>query len=111
MGEPNQADRRAQAALARRLADAGFALPGTLLEVFHFCHKPHCRCGADPARAHDPHYEWTRKVDNTTVTRRLTADQMTRYGEWFENAKRVRAHVAELEALSLEVAERGEDWT
>jgi hypothetical protein len=110
MAEPNQADRRAQAAIARRLADAGFALPGTLLEVAHVCGKPNCRCGADPPRPHGPYYRWTRKIDGKTVTRRLTPDQMARYGEWFENAKRIRALVAELEALSLRVAELNEDW-
>jgi len=35
---------------------------------------------------------------------------MARYGEWFEKAKRIRALVAELETLSLRVAERNEDW-
>jgi hypothetical protein len=44
------------------------------------------------------------------VTRRLTADQLARYEQWFENAKRIRALVAELEELSLSVAERDEDW-
>lgn len=110
MAEPSEPDRAAQAALARRLADAGFALPGTLLEVAHVCGKPNCRCAADPPRPHGPYYRWTRKIDGKTVTRRLTPDQMARYGEWFKNAKRIRALVAELEALSLRVAERAEDW-
>jgi len=34
-----------------------------------------------------------------------------RYGDWFDNAKRVRELVAELEALCLSIAERDEDWT
>ncbi len=110
MAKPNQEDRRAQAALVRRLAEAGFALPGTLLEVAHICGKPNCRCGADPPHPHGPYHRWTRKIDGKTVTRRLTPDQMARYGEWFENAKRIRALVAELETLSLVVAERDEDW-
>ena len=110
MAEPNQADRAAQAALARRLADAGFALPGTLLEVAHVCGKPNCRCTADPPRPHGPYHRWTRKIDGKTVTRRLTSEQLARYEEWFENARRIRALVAELEELSLSVAERDEDW-
>ena len=110
MAEPNQTDRRAQAALARRLAASGFALPGTLLEVAHVCGKPNCRCGADPPRPHGPYYRWTRKIDGKTVTRRLTPDQVARYGKWFENAKHIRAALAELETLSLRVAERDEDW-
>lgn len=110
MAEPNQADEQAQAALAGRLAEVGFALPGTLLEVAHVCGKPNCRCAGDPPRPHGPYYRWTRKIDGKTVTRRLTAEQMARYGKWFENAKRIRALVAELEELSLRVAERDEDW-
>ncbi len=52
----------------------------------------------------------THKIDGKTATRRLTAEQLARYEEWFENAKRIRALVAELEELSLSVAERDEDW-
>ncbi|MDA8039182.1 MAG: hypothetical protein M0Z69_08475 [Actinomycetota bacterium] len=108
MAEPNRADEAAQAAIARRLADAGFALPGTLLERTHVCGKPNCRCSADPPRPHGPFHQWTRKVDGKTVTRRLNDEQKARYGTWFDNAKRIRQLVAELEALSLRIAERDE---
>ncbi len=75
MAEPNEADRAAQAALTLRLADAGFAPPGTLLEVAHVCGKPNCRCTADPPRPHGPYHRWTRRIDGKTVTRHLTAPQ------------------------------------
>lgn len=111
MAEPNQAERLAQAAIAERLAAAGFVLPGTLLERVHVCGKPNCRCMADPPRPHGPFHQWTRKIEGKTVTRRLTDEQVSRYGKWFDNAKRIRELVTELEALSLRVAERDEWWT
>ena len=76
----------------------------------HVCGKLNGRCTADPPRPHGPSHRWTRKIAGKTVTRRLTSDQLARYEEWFENARRIRALVAELEELSLSVAERDEDW-
>jgi hypothetical protein len=111
MAEPDPSEIRAQAAIARRLAEAGFALPGTLLERTMVCGKTNCRCAADPPRLHGPYYQWTRKIDGTTLTRRLDDEQMERYGSWFANARRIRELVAELETLSLGIAERGETWT
>jgi hypothetical protein len=110
MGEPNQKEQREQAAIAARLGEVGFALPGTLIERSHTCGKPNCRCMADPPRPHGPFYQWTRKIAGKTATRRLSAEQMARYGAWFDNAKRARELLAELEALSLRIAERDEGW-
>jgi hypothetical protein len=45
-----------------------------------------------------------------TVTRRLNDDQAERYGPWFENARRLRQLVRELEELSVTVAEQAEGW-
>lgn len=39
------------------------------------------------------------------MTRLLSEEQMERYREWFNNAKRIRTAADELEALSLEIAE------
>jgi hypothetical protein len=111
MGEPNRNERAAQADIAARLASIGFALPGTLIQRSHTCGKAGCRCMADPPRPHGPFYQWTRKVAGKTVTRRLTVEQIARYGTWFDNAKRARELLAELEALSLRIAEREEGWT
>lgn len=110
MAEPNREDIQTQQTIASRLAEAGFALPGTLIERSHICGKPNCRCMADPPRPHGPFHQWTRKVAGKTVTRRLSDKQMARYSTWFDNAKRLRELLAELEALSLRVAERDEDW-
>jgi len=106
MAEPTRADRRAQQRIAQHLAQVGFALPGTLLVRSHVCGKPGCRCMADPPRPHGPFHQWTRKIAGKTVTRRLTDEQATRYRPWFDNAGRARELLAELEALSLRIAER-----
>ncbi len=107
MADPSSRDQAAQQGIARRLGEAGFALPGTYLEYAHVCGKPNCRCGADPPRPHGPYHQWTRKVDGKTVTRRLTAEQARLYGPWFKEAQRLRSLLSELETLSLRIAQRG----
>lgn len=109
MAKPSTVDRRAHAAIVSRLAEVGFALPGTLLERRMSCGKPTCRCQADPPTLHGPYHQWTRKVDGKTVTRRLTEEQAAVYGPWFDNAQRLRALLNELEALSLRIFQRTED--
>jgi hypothetical protein len=71
--EPTAAQRAARDRIAAELADAGYALPGTLTVRAYACGKPACRCHADPPRLHGPYAEWTRKIGGKTVTRRLTA--------------------------------------
>lgn len=111
MAGPSAAERRAQAEIARRLAEAGFALPGTLLERAMRCGKPNCGCKAEPPRLHGPYHQWTRKVDGKTVTVNLNDEQVDRYGPWFANARALRTALEELEELSLRIARRDEDWT
>jgi hypothetical protein len=111
MPRPNAKDRRAQAKIAGALATTGFALPGTILERRICCKKPGCRCMADPPQLHGPYYQWTRKINGKTVTRLLSVEQMERYRDWFDNAKRIRELANDLEALSLEIADSTEGWT
>ncbi len=111
MPRPNARDRRAQDRIVSQLAQIDYALPGTLIERWMSCKKPSCRCMADPPQLHGPYYQWTRKIDGKTRTTRLTADQVERYREWFNNAKNLRTLTAELEALSLEIANTTEGWT
>ena len=96
--------------LSSQLAQIGFALPGTITERMMRCGKARCRCKADPPRLHGPYIQWTRKVAGKTLTRNLTAEQYDRYKPWFDNARRLRELVAELEALSLRTAQRAEEW-
>lgn len=87
------------------IAALGWALPGSLTERFTRCGNPACRCRAEPPQLHGPYPTWTRKVDNKTVTRTLTAEQAELYRPWFANARRLRELLAELETLSLQAAD------
>jgi hypothetical protein len=96
--------------LQSQLAEIGFVLPGTINVAMNRCGKPNCACHSDPQRRHGPYVTWTRKIDGKTVTRRLTPEQLERYRPWFENNRRLRQLIAELEALSLETAAQAEGW-
>jgi hypothetical protein len=88
-------------------AAAGPALPGTLTVRSYACGKPGCRCHADPPRLHGPYAEWTRKIAGKTVTRRLTPAELADYQPLFDNARKLRALLAELQDLTLQIT--GED--
>ena len=45
-----------------------------------------------------------------TATRILTDDQAADYGPWFDNHRRLRELIAELEELSLAIAEADLRW-
>ena len=87
------------------LAKTGFALPGTLADRMTRCGHPGCRCHADPPQLHGPYHQWTRKKDGKTATRILTDDQLADYQPWFDNHRRLRELITELESLSLAIAE------
>ncbi len=80
----------------------GYALPGTLASRFMRCGKANCRCKADPPSLHGPYLHWTRTVAGKTVTRTLTPEQAAHYQPWFDNARRLREALTELEARSLQ---------
>lgn len=103
---PTPAERRRQAALARRLAEAGFVLPGSLFTRQMRCGKPNCRCHDEPPELHGPYQQWTRTAGGKTLTRLLPDQVADRYQGWFDNARRLRDTITELEALSVTVAER-----
>ena len=96
--------------IAAQLADIGFVLPGTLTERHVRCGKPNCRCHADPPVLHGPYHQWTRKINGKTVTRLLSDDQLADYQPWLDNQRRLRALIAELEALSLAIADADPRW-
>jgi hypothetical protein len=97
-------------AILSEIAALGYCLPGSVVDRVSACGNPNCACHLDPARRHGPYRSWTRKVRAKTVTRRLNDDQAERYGPWFENARRLRQLVRELEELSVTVAEQAEGW-
>jgi hypothetical protein len=102
--------RRIAAEITAGLAQAGFALPGTLTERMTRCGHPGCRCHADPPRLHGPYHQWTRKIAGKTVTRILTDDQLADYQPWFDNQRRLKDLIAELETLSQEIADADPRW-
>ena len=51
-----------------------------------------------------------RSEQGKTVTRILTDDQLADYQPWFDNQRRLRALVAELETLSQEIADSDPRW-
>ena len=91
--------------IARELAALGLALPGTLADRMTRCGRPNCRCHADPPRLHGPYAEWTRKIGGKTITRRLTQAELADYQPLFDNAKKLRALLTELQDLTLEIIE------
>jgi hypothetical protein len=58
-----------------------------------------------PPRPHGPYAEWTRKIAGKTITRRLTPAELTEYQPLFDNAKKLRALLTELQDLTLEIIE------
>jgi integrase len=94
---------------AELAAAAGPALPGTLIVRAYACGKARCRCHADPPQLHGPYAEWTRKIGGKTITRRLTEAELAGWQPLFDNAKRLRALLADLQELTLAIVEASED--
>jgi len=101
--KPTPEQTAARDRIAAGLAAADYALPGTLTVRAYECGKPRCRCHASPAARHGPYAEWTRKIGGKTITRRLTAEQLADWQPLFENARNLRALLAELQELTLAV--------
>jgi hypothetical protein len=108
--QKKETPRRARSRIARALAEIDHVLPGTVTVRLGPCGKSTCRCHADPPQLHGPYISWTRKVDGKTVTRLLSEQQWADYRPWFENSKRLKALVAELEALSLQAVDNDPRW-
>jgi len=102
---PTRSDARRLAAEIAEVARAGPVLPGTLTRRHTRCGRRGCRCMADPPTLHGPYWSWTRKVDRKTVTRYLSDDEARAYKAWFDNARRLRGLIDELEALGLRAVE------
>jgi hypothetical protein len=90
-------------ALKKAISEIDFVLPGTLSERYLRCTHAGCHCHDDPPHLHGPYWYWTRKVDNRTVTKMLRPEQVDDYRSWFDNRKRLRDLVHQLEELSMAV--------
>ena len=80
------------------------------LRVSRRCGHASCRCHADPPQLHGPYHQWTRKKNGKTATRILSDEQLADYGPWFDNHRRLRELIAELEELSLAITEADPRW-
>jgi hypothetical protein len=104
---PDRGPRARAARIATELSAIGLALPGTLIQRRIRCGKPRCACHADPPVLHGPYWQWTRKVAGKTITRLVPDEQLDDYRQWIDNDRRLRALVAELETLTLAIADAG----
>lgn len=94
---------------AAAFTDTDYALPGTLGRRFMRCGKPNCRCKAEPPLPHGPYWHWSRTVAGRTQSRTLTEEQAQRYQPWFDNARRLRETLTQLEERSLRAFLDAED--
>lgn len=92
------------------IARTGKVAPGSVAERRMRCGKANCRCHADPPQLHGPYWSWTRKVSAKTIGRWLTRDQLDDYEAFFDNSKRIRALVAELESIGLSAIDNDPRW-
>jgi hypothetical protein len=91
--------------LAAQVAEVGFIIAGTVIQRSTRCAAPGCRCHADPPQLHGPYWQWTTKIANKTVTRRLTDRQAELYNEWAANNRHVRQLITQMHEISARAAE------
>ena len=111
MPSPPASSQDRQRQITREIAALGPCLPGSLVERTTRCGSPRCRCRSDPAHLHGPYPSWIRKVGTKTVTRTLSPAQLEQYRPLFDNTRRLRELISELETLSAQAVEQAEGWT
>ena len=99
-----------QRQIADEIAGLGLCLPGSLVERTTRCGSARCRCHTDPSYLHGPYPTWIRKAGTRTITHTLSPAQLERYRPLFDNTKRLRELIGELETLSAEAVEHAEGW-
>lgn len=107
--EPMKVDRSSaakQRRIAAALGETGFALPGSLTVRAYRCGKANCRCRGEPPQPHGPYAFWTRKIDGKTVSRMLSDEELAEYQPLFDNARKLRDLLSQLQALTLQLVEK-----
>ena len=99
---PTAAQRRAHAKIAKALGGVGLCLPGSVVTRSYRCGKPNCACHANPPHLHGPYIQWTRHIDGKTVHTNLSEQQLADYQQLFDNARRLRELLEQLEVLTLQ---------
>lgn len=92
--------RRLAAQLSSEAGLIGWLASGSLVRRSTACGNPGCRCQADPPQLHGPYWQWTKKVNGKTVTRRLTEEQARLFQEWLGDRQRLRRTLSAMEAVS-----------
>lgn len=96
--------------IAAELGSLGVCLPGSVVVRTGRCGKAACSCRDDPPRLHGPYRSWTRKLSGKTLTRLLSEDQLDDYQVFFDNHRRLKELLHELEELSLSIVEGDPRW-
>lgn len=97
-----------QRRIAAALSETGFALPGSLTVRAYRCGKAKCRCRGEPPQLHGPYAFWTRKIDGKTVSRMLTDEEVAEYQPLFDNARKLRDLVSQLQELTLQLVDKAD---
>ena len=91
--------------LAAQLADIGMISAGSLTRRYTRCTSPGCKCRADPPQPHGPYWQWTRKIDGKTITRRLTPTEAKLYHRWIANDRRMRRIIEQMRTIAAKAAD------
>jgi hypothetical protein len=91
--------------LAAQLATIGLIHSGSVIRRYTTCATPGCRCHAEPPQPHGPYYQWSAKVNNKTVTRRLSEGEAELYQKWIDNDRRMRHLIAQMRQVAAKAAE------
>ncbi len=110
MASPATTLRSRHRQIAAEIARLGPCLPGSLVERRTRCGSSRCPCNDDPARLHGPYPSWIRKIGDRTVTRTLSRQQADHYRPMFDNSRRLRELVAELQTVTAQLVEEAEGW-
>lgn len=97
--------RRDYRATQDQIRQLGFVAPGSVIERHTVCGTPGCRCHGDPPTRHGPYFQYTRKLDGKTLTRRLAPEQVERYREWIANRRRLDQLTDQMDRLSRRATE------
>lgn len=91
--------------LAAQLADIGMISAGSLTRRHTRCTSPGCKCRADPPQPHGPYWQWTRKINAKTITRRLTPAEAKLYRRWIANDRRMRRTIDQMRTVAAKAAD------
>lgn len=99
-----QACRNRYRDLIASLKEIDFIWPGTIQARKLTCGKKSCRCHTEANALHGPYFYWTTKVNNKTVSKMLTQDEVALLAPWIENRKRLEDVLKSLNLISQKAA-------